>query len=210
MERTKTRLFCITITVGTCEFVIEISDKNYYGLGRVDLPRIYLNLETANYRGGFNVVGKDPPSKLDTATEDGNTVDLPSSFNIRSAMVARHIFRTPDDGSGGYPKRIKFTIDSCLFILPAPWGGLRLQVAKDLYTKLPSATLQLSARGSRRRAMKQAVAALVAGLALFAACVCAWPQEAMLAPPRQSFLQVRQSLVGPAFRRSMGIAAHRL
>jgi subtilisin family serine protease len=35
--------------------------------------------------------------------------------------------------------------------------------------------------------MKQAVAALVAGLALFAACVCAWPQEAMLAPPDNHF-----------------------
>jgi porin-like protein len=140
----KSRPFCITITDGTCEFVIEISDKNYYGLGRVDLPRIYLNLETANYRGGFNVVGKDPPSKIDTATEDGNTVDLPSSFNIGSTMVARHIFRTPDDGSDGYPKRIKFTIDPCLFILPAPWGA-ELQIAKDLHSELPSATLQLSA-----------------------------------------------------------------
>jgi len=118
-----TRPFCVTIPDGTCEVHIEIRDKTYYGLGRVDLDRINVDFETPNYRGGFNVVGKDPPAKLDTATDGGNTTDWPSSFNIGSVMVARHTFTTPNDGSDGYPKRIKFTVDNCLFILPAPWGA---------------------------------------------------------------------------------------
>ena len=138
-----TRPFCMAGTDGTCEARIEFGDKSYYGLGDVDLTRINLDLETPNSRGGFNVVGKDPPPKFDTASDDGNTVDLPSSFTIGTMTVARHTFTTPDDGSDGYPKRIKFIIDSCLFILPAPWGAE--QASDNPHRELPTATLQLSA-----------------------------------------------------------------
>ena len=144
----KGRPFCITTSIGTCEIQIEISDKAYYGLSKVDLTRISLDLETPNYRGGFNVVGKDPPPKLDTVADDGNTVDFPSSFHIGSLIVARHTFRTPDDGSDGYPKRIKFTVDFCLFILPAPWGA-ELEASDSVHSELPAATLQLSSPGHR-------------------------------------------------------------
>ena len=85
-----TRPLCITISDGTCEIQIEIKDKAYYGLGRVDLTRINVDFETPNYRGGFNVVGTDPPPKLDTATDDGNTVELAVGFQDR-----RHDRRAP-------------------------------------------------------------------------------------------------------------------
>jgi hypothetical protein len=140
----KNRPFCITISDGTCEMQIELSDKAYYGLARVNLSRIHLDFETMNYRGGFDIVGRDSPAKIDTTTDGGNTEDFPSSFNIGTMIVVRHIFKTPYDGSDGYPKNIKFTVDSCLFILPAPWGW-EPSSPVPAHSDLPAATIELAA-----------------------------------------------------------------
>ncbi len=139
----KNRPFCITVSDGTCETQIEFSDKAYYGLASVNLSRIHLDFETMNYRGGFNIVGRDQPATINMTTGGGNTEDFPSSFNIGPMTVVRHIFKTPDDGSDGYPKNIKFAVDSCLFILPAPWGWEQSSPL-PAHSDLPATTIELT------------------------------------------------------------------
>jgi hypothetical protein len=140
------RAICITLKNGTCEVTITIDELPYYGLDRIKVPRIDLTFETEGYQGGFNVVSKDNLPKIDPKKGGGNTIDIPYEYPIGSMTVLRHTFRTPYDGSDGFPKNILIKIDPCLFILPAPWGA-ELNTSRPAGSDLPAATIELTSPG---------------------------------------------------------------
>ena len=187
------RPICVTTAAGTCEMKITLEEKPYYGLAKVNDPRIDLTFDSMVYRGGFSVVGKDSPRKPNTKVDGGLTTDNPYAFKIGTMDVVRHTFTTPYDGGDGFPKNIGFNVDF-MSIHPARTVGRRVD---GVTAGLRLARGDDQTYGPRGCSMSRVFAPVAVALVLLVACMSAWSQDATLDPPSNHYFVSKGSWKQP-------------